>query len=61
MNCPGGNSRNKACRAESEMPSIAWSVEQRTEAIESSLEWCWVTLCGKGARIGAACRVEIGV
>ena len=27
--CPGGNSRNKARRAESEMPSTAWSVEQR--------------------------------
>ena len=61
MHCPGGNSRNKACRAESEMPSTARSVEHKTEAGESSLEWCWVTLCVKEARIGAECGVEIGV
>lgn len=40
MHCPSGNSRNKACRVESEMLSEAWNGELRTEAGASSSEWC---------------------
>lgn len=47
--CPGGNTRNKACRVESEITSKAWDGElRRTEAGGCPSELCQVTLWGMG-------------